>query len=177
MQVWFLIDDFETRRCYWEQSKLERSGINSSNLRFLLLDHHLPGSGWAELCQCSVQFTDCAVGPGGLKSSKQWWREEETRPETQTRAQCLMVLYFLRWRSTSVLPWPGTGPASVPSSSHLSRPGSVTATKIKQVFSYWSDPHHPASHCTDSSPLCPGLPLVHLEPGLRPGPMAAGVTL
>ena len=92
-----------------EQSKLERSGIDSSNLRFLLLDHHLPGSGWAELCQCSVQFTDCAVGPGGLKlrSDKQWWRGEETRPETQTRAQCLMVVYFLRWSQ----PQSSLGPA------------------------------------------------------------------
>ena len=54
---------------------------------------------------------------------------------------------------SSDLPGPALPRIQAP---HLSRPGSVTATKIKQVFSYWSDPHHPASHCTDSSPCVQG---------------------
>ena len=88
-----------------------------------------------------------------------------------------LVVSFL-WSQPQLSPSPGWPLlASLPRyQAHLSRPGSVTATKIKQVFSYWSDPHHSASHCTDSDLLSPWSSLVHLEPGLSYWPMRGGDT-
>ena len=106
-------------------------------------------SGWAE---CRVVSVQCTPGCGRLEAEEL----EARRPDLRLGPSVLWVtVSFLWWYRPQLRP-PRPSPASLPSSSHLSRPGSVTATKIKQVFSYWSDPHHPASHCTDSSPCVQG---------------------